>query len=1072
MARGNPRERNNYRGGGYRGDPRARGGSGRGRGSSRGRGRAGPTYFGNNGIDFPVQTWSENDNYHVRGRPATPRGHGRGRGNNHTAPSPRPSTPLRGRGAPRGRGIGSPVQQVQHSKPKLGSNAPLSSLLHETRPLLRPVIFVRSSVTPFLFQFEEELLKPGVEDAGETEESHVPTAKRVAQVFGATDAGDLVSSGSDNEEDLVEIDFNETEKLWEVTTKEVNPRSKGAVTEEQFTGVLQPTNGPDVPQPSDQVEPENLEPEQQQGSSIGTQMAEDKVSEISTHPPPEPPDISSNQEPTIAVQNELPIVEDELNGDVASTSIIEAINRNATQAEFQTETLTAHISADNQSATTPTAVVGDENTVPTTPTEKSWKQMPTPSEPSQGGDETPGFYVDTTPTRSLAAHVPREATTTDILGAIDSLEDDQEIIVYVAPHPRSGRVTPAVAETPAAPPTLRTTSILTGLTSINEASPPDPSGSSAKALDTSKRQEPEAQASTSLPQATPFAQSLRTQQRQFVSPLLLASPITQRKAKLRVRRQEARIAKGRAERHSLFSFGAARQEKEWQELDGPDPRWEERRRGDSDIDWGDEDDGEGQAQVPLDDGIEEMDIDPELQDEKSMEAMKAFAGSMLTGEGSRFTTMDDIVDIEKLREEDEASDGGAEGSSDDESSAEELGEVKQVGSEEDELDEALHKDEEKMMAEAFRIELSDLEEGGEDDSSNDDDNSSPRANFQARLERMRKLTQGKQADTSIELAGPHLEKDEDDEDDFDDNFKWAEHDDMFLEHIEDVLDENDAILSGRVRKQKKRLFKAINNGDHDDLSTFTVAKRKKDKLQAAPLSLQQQWEKDRVKKAERKALRDIARLEAAMDPLAQKKGGKKGHKAMQRAARLDPTITVIGPNRVIDMTTLVQQIQRFLANPSGPRSMSLPPTDKYTRKLIHEMATAFDMKSKSRGDGDARHTTLTRTSGSGLYVDKRKVSWIMRQGNARGAFSRDNEDDDGGGGERGGKGKRFTALRQKEGEEVGKEAPKIDSTNIGFKMLEAMGWSEGNRVGVTGGLDAPLTAIIKRSKLGLGATRQ
>lgn len=44
-------------------------------------------------------------------------------------------------------------------------------------------------------------------------------------------------------------------------------------------------------------------------------------------------------------------------------------------------------------------------------------------------------------------------------------------------------------------------------------------------------------------------------------------------------------------------------------------------------------------------------------------------------------------------------------------------------------------------------------------------------------------------------------------------------------------------------------------------------------------------------------------------------------------------------------------------------------------------------------------------------------------------------------------------------------------SNIGFQMLAAMGWSEGDRIGATGGLDAPLTAIIKNTKLGLGATR-
>ncbi len=33
-----------------------------------------------------------------------------------------------------------------------------------------------------------------------------------------------------------------------------------------------------------------------------------------------------------------------------------------------------------------------------------------------------------------------------------------------------------------------------------------------------------------------------------------------------------------------------------------------------------------------------------------------------------------------------------------------------------------------------------------------------------------------------------------------------------------------------------------------------------------------------------------------------------------------------------------------------------------------------------------------------------------------------------------------------------------------------MGWSDGDRIGQSGGLDVPLTAIMKKTKLGLGAT--
>ncbi len=36
-------------------------------------------------------------------------------------------------------------------------------------------------------------------------------------------------------------------------------------------------------------------------------------------------------------------------------------------------------------------------------------------------------------------------------------------------------------------------------------------------------------------------------------------------------------------------------------------------------------------------------------------------------------------------------------------------------------------------------------------------------------------------------------------------------------------------------------------------------------------------------------------------------------------------------------------------------------------------------------------------------------------------------------------------------------------------MLAAMGWTEGDRIGLSGGLDVPLKVVIKNTKRGLGA---
>lgn len=252
-----------------------------------------------------------------------------------------------------------------------------------------------------------------------------------------------------------------------------------------------------------------------------------------------------------------------------------------------------------------------------------------------------------------------------------------------------------------------------------------------------------------------------------------------------------------------------------------------------------------------------------------------------------------------------------------------------------------------------------------------------------------------------------------------------------------MIEENEDIIKGRDRKARNQVFRAVRDGAFDDFDDqdhfdFKPARRRfpldirllalnlspgknKDKYKDLPPELRDQWRKDREKKAENKRLRQLKRLELAADPMSSKKGGKKGQKAMLAAAKLDPTITVL-PNRVIDMTTLVQQIRRFVDDIGGPSSMSLPPTSKETRKQIHEMALAFNLKSLSKGKGDARYTTLMKTTMTGIFVNEGKVAKIVRRsmkgGGGVGNFS--------GSKIRGARGGGDTMPRHKEGEEVGK----------------------------------------------------
>ncbi|KNZ82050.1 Protein SQS1 [Termitomyces sp. J132] len=902
----------------------SRGGSrGRGKGPYRGRGR------GRGGFEDvergAYHTLEEMEEVHLvsannqfKSGTTTPRGRGR-RGSNSNSGSNTPRG--RGRGnlndsyssksgvynfynSPIGRGRGGPDDQPPKRRggigdsprgrgrgrggSKLRPDAPLSALLFQERPLLRPIKFVPSVHTRVLFEEEEEIFQAVVEEIGEEEQSHVPTADRVLRVFSGRNIPpmSLTSEDEGDKDELIEIDFNDMAQLAEIPTRPV---------------------GAEV----DDVEEKFL--------------------------------------------------------------------------VFE------------------------------------------------------GFYIDTQPSQVDDPHQGKPKPLED---------DDEEVIVYVAPHP--GRVSP-LSVSSAESPSLPSTSILTGTTTL--ASTSQPSGS--RLMNTLS------ESISTFPQSTSPAPAPA-----FGSVSFSFTPTPKRdrvfskssnvKAKLHQRRQEAHATRRQLEQQVLFgSFGAMMEEamlrgKSARDID---PQWGERRRGDSDVEWGEDSEEEDEGVVGLAEGME---LDPDL--EIDGEAMKNFVKSM-GAEGSRFVTMDDIADGEVMQLEDEGGKNVESSEEDDEDEASE---------DDDEIDAIMDAEKAMLIAEAGDVSLEDDDESDDDDS--DDEESSPRTSFQARLERLRNLSKGKGKKPAA--ARPkEIDEDSEEEDD-DDLYDRADEDEDFIESIQRIIEENNDIIQGKDRKARNKLFRAVRDGAFDDLEDldycdFKPARKNKDKYKDLPLELQDPWRKDREKKAENKRLRQLKRLELAADPMSYKKGGKKGQKAMLSAAKLDPTITVL-PNRVIDITTLVQQIRRFISNIGGPSSMSLPPASKETRKRVHEMALAFNLKSISKGKGDARYTTLLKTTRTGLFVDEGKVAKIvrrsMRGGGGGGEFSRSSTR-----GSRGGA--HAMPPLHKEGEEVGKAAPKIGESNVGFKMLALMGWSEGQRIGITGGLDAPLTAVIKRSKLGLGASK-
>ena len=147
--------------------------------------------------------------------------------------------------------------------------------------------------------------------------------------------------------------------------------------------------------------------------------------------------------------------------------------------------------------------------------------------------------------------------------------------------------------------------------------------------------------------------------------------------------------------------------------------------------------------------------------------------------------------------------------------------------------------------------------------------------------------------------------------------------------------------------------------------------------------------------------------------------------------------------------------------------------DKNDRKLVHEFANVFNLKSKSIGGGRGRYPTLFKTSRSikfseGNLADvealfnQRRFFPRMDKGSKRAPGTRRM-------GFRSG-GASGAAVSYRDGEIVGATAPELGTDNKGRAMLEKMGWSTGTALGALNnkGIMQPVVHVVKTTKAGLG----
>lgn len=123
-----------------------------------------------------------------------------------------------------------------------------------------------------------------------------------------------------------------------------------------------------------------------------------------------------------------------------------------------------------------------------------------------------------------------------------------------------------------------------------------------------------------------------------------------------------------------------------------------------------------------------------------------------------------------------------------------------------------------------------------------------------------------------------------------------------------------------------------------------------------------------------------------------------------------------------DQLTGVERQVRAFAFDEDRDELRLPPMEKEVRKRVHELAQCFQLKSKSVGKGNSRFTIISKPNYGGVGVNERKVAAILRR-SQKGK----------------GKGQSAAGVRHREGDVVGEHAKRIDDSNIGYRLLQAMG---------------------------------
>ena len=267
--------------------------------------------------------------------------------------------------------------------------------------------------------------------------------------------------------------------------------------------------------------------------------------------------------------------------------------------------------------------------------------------------------------------------------------------------------------------------------------------------------------------------------------------------------------------------------------------------------------------------------------------------------------------------------------------------------------------------------------------------------------------------------------------------------------------------------------------DHDPYNGFDVMDQERPSLRKRPKgrrgielsdseleqTITKAWENDRTKKKNRKQEREELRARGLLG----KKGkidlkAKYGEGMSIDQVKAEIRVFLLSPTERYAILASSMALTNFA-------SLPLPPMAKKERKIVHEIANVFKLKSKSIGGGKSRYPILYRTART-VHYDEGALGMIDATLSSDGFLPRMDKSRKRGppaGRDRGGFASAGVSYR--DGEIVGAAAPELGQENKGRAMLEKMGWSTGKTLGAlnnTRGIAQPVAQIVKTGKAGLG----